>query len=561
MLHLSSSQQKQRGAHYTPQPLATFVAKHILGAFKEKNPLFYSDSPICVRDPAIGDGELLKALVELMPDQMRARAICHGADSDPVAANSAAVRLSEANIDATIKVEDFFDSLCEQQPSLLSPAISPQKADLIIANPPYVRTQVLGAPKAQSLARRFRLTGRVDLSFPFILGIIESLSSGGIAGIITSNRFLTTKAGHDLRQRLQKDVELIHVWDLGDTRVFDAAVLPCILLLRKDQPQESAKFTSVYSISSKESRPDPSELFSSLNGDRAGIHNLGSPSSRYEIRRGNLDSSNDVWKLRDESSTSWMEKVNENTWNTLGNLTKVRVGVKTTADSVFIRDDWHKMDAELLPETLMPLVTHHLARRFAATAPTRMILYTHELINGKKAAIRLDKYPNAKKYLYQHQQRLTARDYVLKAGRNWYEIWVPQEPSLWSNPKIVFRDIAEKPTFWLDQSESVINGDCYWFTFGESLDDLYWLCLGVFNSSFIERFYDENFQNKLYSGRRRFMTQYVSRFPLPNPNSESSLKIIDIAKTIYTDIAEEKSYLGALDDAVCESFGLRREEV
>ena len=38
------------------------------------------------------------------------------------------------------------------------------------------------------------------------------------------------------------------------------------------------------------------------------------------------------------------------------------------------------------------------------------------------------------------------------------------------------------------------------------------LLLAVANSSFITKFYDIAFHNKLYAGRRRFMTQYVKKF-------------------------------------------------
>ena len=61
--------------------------------------------------------------------------------------------------------------------------------DAVIANPPYVRTQVLGAATAQELARRFRLTGRVDLYHAFAKAIANVLKPGGILGLLTSNRF------------------------------------------------------------------------------------------------------------------------------------------------------------------------------------------------------------------------------------------------------------------------------------------------------------------------------------------------------------------------------------
>ena len=153
---------------------------------------------------------------------------------------------------------------------------------------------------------------------------------------------------------------------------------------------------------------------------------------------------------------------------------------------------------------------------------------------------------------------------MVDAGRQWYEIWVPQNPDAWARPKIVFRDICEQPTFWLDVDGSVINGDCYWFTCDhQHNDDLLWLALAVGNSTFIEAFYDRRFNNKLYSGRRRFMTQYVEQFPLPDPNRAISKQIIELVKQVYENTPSlQADHLAASVDAlVWESFGLVVKEV
>jgi hypothetical protein len=55
----------------------------------------------------------------------------------------------------------------------------------------------------------------------------------------------------------------------------------------------------------------------------------------------------------------------------------------------------------------------------------------------------------------------------------------------------------------------------------------------VGNSTFIEKFYDLSFNNKLYAGRRRFITQYVEKFPIPDPCSHLGQKIINLAKQVY----------------------------
>ena len=50
--------------------------------------------------------------------------------------------------------------------------------------------------------------------------------------------------------------------------------------------------------------------------------------------------------------------------------------------------------------------------------------------------------------------------------------------------------------------------------------------LAVANSSFIVRYYDTAFHNQLYAGRRRFMTQYVKQFPLPDIESRPAQEAI-----------------------------------
>ncbi len=140
---------------------------------------------------------------------------------------------------------------------------------------------------------------------------------------------------------------------------------------------------------------------------------------------------------------------------------------------------------------------------------------------------------------------------------------MPQAPEAWRFPKLVSPDISEKPTFWMDLSGAVVNGDCYWLACEDEMKiDLLWLALAVGNSSFIEGFYDRRYNNKLYAGRRRFMTQYVAEFPLPDPLSFISAEVIRTVKALYDLIPspEADSLEKRLDSLVWQAFGLSVEE-
>ena len=92
----------------------------------------------------------------------------------------------------------------------------------------------------------------------------------------------------------------------------------------------------------------------------------------------------------------------------------------------------------------------------------------------------------------------------------------------------------------------------------ETQVDLLWLAAAVGNSKFIERFYDYRFPNKLYAGRRRFITQYVEQFPLPDPNGVLGKSIINKAKEIYASIPSLKveNIQKELDAMIWHAFGL-----
>ena len=85
-----------------------------------------------------------------------------------------------------------------------------------------------------------------------------------------------------------------------------------------------------------------------------------------------------------------------------------------------------------------------------------------------------------------------------------------------------------------------------------------WLALAVSNSTFIEAFYDRSFNNKLYAGRRRFMTQYVERFPLPTPTSRLARELIALSRKIcqLTPSVEAAALEQELDAMVWRAFGL-----
>jgi predicted RNA methylase len=538
------SDRKATGATYTPPDIAEYLSAQLAETALQ----ILQRETINVVDPAIGDGALALALLTVLRRASSARISVTAYETNPAAASTArrALESAFAQVDVDIRERDF---LAERDS---------RRFDLAIANPPYVRTQIMGAEDAGILATRFGLAGRVDLYQAFTLALIERLVPGGGLALITSNRFLTTKGAAAFRDAVHARLSISRVWDLGDTKIFDAAVLPAMLVGRRrlgaaEEPEEPA-FTSVYEQRDAVGAPCAS-LVAAL--DQHGEVRIGERT--FKVQQGHLRvQRGEIWRLSSARLDTWLRTVQSCTWKRLGEIGKIRVGVKTTADKVFIRNDWSRMGADA-PELLRPLITHHIADRYRARASVKQILYPHLDNRGRREVADLAEYPRAAAYLETHRTTLEARKYVIDAGRKWYEIWVPQEPGLWPRPKLVFRDIAEKPTFWIDNSGGVVNGDCYWMVADDAKSEvILWLALAVTNSTFIEAFYDHCFNNKLYAGRRRFMSQYVERFPLPDPSTKAGKELIALAKCRHdaADTTEQARLELEIDKRVWTAFGL-----
>jgi len=566
-------QQKSSGSTYTPLDFAAFVADQIVQV---------TDLPksgkIRLLDPACGDGALLDALIKRLPLSARKRVEAVGYDTDPEAIRIATHRLQQCfpDLDMHLEQKDFLDHVLNLQGGgdLFSAGEVQEPFHLVIANPPYVRTQIMGAQQAQQLAQRFGLSGRVDLYYPFLLGISQVLSENGVVGVITSNRFMTTKSGQAIRRAMLSRFQILHVWDLGDTKLFDAAVLPSVILARgtsdSQRPHtDGIAYSSIYETEDA-AIAEATDALSALTADNDTVIAI-QDGRRFRVRHGSLDNGGDpegIWRVATQATDQWLATVEANTWSTFRRIGKIRVGVKSTADKVFVRNDWDDLP-DGRPELLRPLITRKCARRFKAVLPTKAghikeILYPHESTENGRAAVDLRLYPKAANYLEKYRAVLEARTYLIDAGRKWYELWVPQDPAAWLSPKLVFPDITDKPIFWIDMEGGIVNGECYWLQCeNKDEQDLLWLALAVANSTFIEAFYDHRFNNKLYAGRRRFITQYVELFPLPNPARDETKAIISLAKDIYakTPSTEADQIAVNLDELIWRAFGLHSEKV
>lgn len=534
---------KENGVVFTPSDLAAFMAKRAVKLCKKKK-----DEQVVVLEPSSGDGNLAIEMIRCLFDHGYNRIKLVAFDINE--AYLTKLRNKVTSLYPLVEVE----TRCEDFVSF-SWSCSTPFADLIISNPPYVRTQHLSDEYVTFATNQIGLNGRVDLYHIFLCLLPKVLNPDGAISIVVSNKFLSNKTGLRLRNFLFENYDIQSIIDFGDTKLFDAAVLPVVLILNLGKTENlSPQYISIYSDSASSPSSEMNGLFEAIESSaKIALHN----GVCYSISSGHLNCSSGNWSIASDENDSFLSEVERETFCILRDIAKIKVGVKTTADNVFISDAWNTMGSNK-PELLRPLITHKLAGHFFSSgASTFEILYPYYSVSKKRIVVELDDYPLTKAYLEKHRAQLERRKYVVDSNKQWFEIWVPHSPYQWDKPKIIFRDICEHPTFWLDAGGSVVNGDCYWMDFNnETNEEMIWLTLAVCNSSFIEKYYDLRFNNKIYAGRRRFMSQYVEQFPLPDPRKEASQKVIELCRKIYTSKEYTKEIKERLDALVFDCFNL-----
>jgi type I restriction-modification system DNA methylase subunit len=535
-------EKKQNGVYYTPEKLSKIMAGYLFDVLDK------TQESLTIVDPACGDGSLLEATAEVAREHNVIVKLI-GFDTDKYALQVATQRLTSQSVDFQPIQADFLKFVTTNRNSC-------QNIDGVIANPPYVRTQQMGSEVSRVIAQDFGLTGKIDLYQAFYAAISLILKNHGAISAITSNKFATNKTGSNLRNLLVHSFEIKEFIDLGDTKLFDAAVLPAIVIGKKNtaNSQESFPYYKIYEETHLEKNCPVEEIddvYKAIDEQKTG--HLQVNDTIYSASEGRVnisDDSREPWVLASEADHRWASNLLQAFGSTISDFATVRVGIKTTADKVFIRDSWNDIRPSIESSLIHPLYSAKTSKKWkigpSDIKEMKEILYPMQAGHGKRKAepIDLSEFPKAEAYLKQHFKELSSRKYIAAAGRQWFEIWVPQDPKLWTLPKIIFPDISEVPKFLIDTDGLYVDGNCYWITLNPGVpDDYLYLILGVANSKTLQKYHAILFQNKLYSNKYRYITQYVEKYPIPDLHTPEAHAIVKLVKEILHSSASSRQEL------------------
>ena len=316
-LAIPRDERTTNGAVYTPSYIRKYVVGQVLRSTTKS-----LESCLCA-DISCGCGAFLYTLAEAIHEhiQITYSTIYHhlfGVDISDMSITRAKILLSlVALIQGEVINDEDFNLFCGNSLTFDFMSLSAVQLnggfDIIVGNPPYVRSKHIDADTKQLLPRwQTSRVGNADLYIPFFEIGMSVLCKDGILGYITVNTFFKSVNARTLRRYFHENQVSISIIDFGEQLVFKKKMAyTCLTFLTKAQ-RDSLLYTKA-ELSDIEAKNN--FVYSRINYNNLDDH-----------RGWNLNHSEVLNNIR----------LIENAGEALGDLYVIKNGIATLANDVFI---------------------------------------------------------------------------------------------------------------------------------------------------------------------------------------------------------------------------------
>ncbi|MBI5670663.1 MAG: Eco57I restriction-modification methylase domain-containing protein [Chloroflexi bacterium] len=426
--------------------------------------------------------------------------------------------------------------------------------DIVIANPPYVRGELLADQKPElKVSYPDVYAGTADLYVYFFARAYDLLRPAGQLSFITSNKYLRANYGKGLRRFLSENVHLNAIMDFGDLPVFEAAAYPCIVLADKQaQPAEAVPAAAVRDMAGLE------DLRGALAGGvRLNQRELGE--NEWQISSGAVQRVFAKLKMAGVPLGKYVDG-------------KIYRGVLTGFNEAFVIDGAKR--AELIAadpnsaDLIKPWLRGRDVKRWRIDARD---LYLIAIQNSSddgadnawaaakteveaRAIFRL-KYPAIHDHLSQYEEPLRIRQ---DQGRWWWELRACAYYEVFEEPKIIYQEIATFQAFAFAENSFYANNKCFILP----STDLFLLAL--LNSA-TTWFFLGQIISKLRGDAYAMQYPYVSQLPIPDALPELRERIATLARRCLEAAQSSPESLPALEAElnalVYQAYGLDADDI
>ncbi len=531
----------------TPFPVANFMTEYALNRWCSRNKKSAHSIPqlrqLSWLDPCSGAGAFPCAILRYYHENLGAKTILNLPKITMVEISIQGLALTLCNLKielqrCRVELVDYFKSgkltvlfgdCLDLFPETLDLFVKSSQFDIIVGNPPYVRSSRMTPKYKKKLAVCFPLvySGGTDLYTYFIASGVGSLKINGVLCFVSPASFSRAKNGQMIRRWLRKNAVIDTYIDLNETKVFEgASVHPAIYVLSKSKRQsKKVKFLQI---------DNENDLANMCKGDLLPENSI-------------LERQADGWSFHSSESEfqSFTSKFsNTKSLRELGFT--IYSGIRPGCKDAFIvdNDTFQSFSKEVKEKWFKPVILPSNIKSWHSKPTDHYMLVIPSNINTLS-----DELMN---YLHPFRNRLAKRSEV-RNKTNWFALRPCSYYSEMEKRKIIFPDLSARQRFSIAAPGVYVLDGAYFI----DTDDL--IILAILNSTIAKKYFVKRCSsvgNLSSTGRFRFKKTFLQDFPVPANYGEScpiQNKIRDLTKVLVS-TSGTSDVLRELDNLVSEFY-------
>jgi tRNA G10 N-methylase Trm11 len=525
---------KLRGAVYTPMWLANRVAKSALNNWKVLHR--GGKQPKNIVDFSCGCGAFLLAAQKTFGPQVK----IEGFDIDEKSINYSNLinwafqyNWKLSNEDSLLHYSTYNSELFVEP----TPISFNNKFDIILGNPPFIRSPNLDRDYSNNLRSRYKSisSGNFDISVAFIEHALESLTSEGIASYVLTNKFMTAEYGEKICSMIAKNSRILNIEDFHDSQIFPGyTTYTCVLTFAKKLPSKRFSITRFPGGIEPGRDPGKGEI-TTIPYERLLDH-------PWDFASGDI---HDALSLLRDPKHPLIQNVFRN----------IQQGVRTGANDVYIikSDDAISLESELL----LPFVGGEQIRICNLNENSLRIIFPYRVKNDSvvvdydEVELR-NNFPKCYEYLSKNKEKLLDRS--LDKMTPWYAFSRSQNMDLFQKPKLLIREMMPYACFAADFSGQIAFSSGYGLDASNMDAETLAMWTAIFCTPTMEFVLRHN-GTQLHSGWFRLMKHHLVRTRLPYLSAEQIKSAKELSKKLHK-TPEDKITLSKLNDLVAGAFNL-----
>lgn len=405
--------------------------------------------------------------------------------------------------------------------------------DIVIGNPPYIKYQDIkkqNSDVAEHIFNTYKTsTGNFDLYIPFFEKGWEILKPNGVLSFIAPSVWIYTDYGKKMKKIFQNNRYLFKFIDFKSFQVF----------------KDATTYTAVQFLSKKKN--DFIFYAEAQNGDVWDIKL--NPNDYIELEKNS-------WRMTSSNDESIQKKVNVRSKPLGSIIDKIVVGIQTSANNIYhlekVKDNYYFSQAsnsvvEIEEQLIRSLISSEEVKRFIQPTTSTFLLFPYQSIGNNYPTL-IDRhtmeteYPNAWKYLKDHEAFLRAReDRKMDKEEIWWGYNYPKNLDKQHRPKLCVAQTVRNLKLFLDfQGEYYLDNVRVNGILANDDDvETLWFLLGVLNSTVLNYYFQKTAKPK-NNGYYEANKQFIEPLPIPMVNEETKKLIISISKELtqlHTELA------------------------